>query len=161
MEFYAWVNFAHRLGCVSIPNGMEFYPMRFLAHFRAAKVSIPNGMEFYTIRKFPRWPAESFNSQRDGILPYHRRRFRRTPAFQFPTGWNSTQLFKKRAKFRRVSIPNGMEFYAMHEAGGKKWAGFNSQRDGILPSRAMQQYIQTYEFQFPTGWNSTFVVCQF
>ena len=55
-------------------------------------------------------------------------------AFQFPTGWNSTISFEKIwCQWWSVSIPNGMEFYI-----GEKI-------DWILSS----------VFQFPTGWNST------
>ena len=54
--------------------------------------------------------------------------------FQFPTGWNSTQIFN----FFSLSIKS-----------------FNSQRDGILPGRG-DRFLRHYErFQFPTGWNST------
>ena len=76
--------------------------------------------------------------------------------FQFPTGWNSTQekarsrYFKfmvsipngmefyasgsDYVRFDNVSIPNGMEFYtSILSFGLPSMAGFNSQRDGILP----------------------------
>ena len=77
--------------------------------------------------------------------------------FQFPTGWNSTQekarsrYFKfmvsipngmefyasgsDYVRFDNVSIPNGMEFYtSILSFGLPSMAGFNSQRDGILPA---------------------------
>ena len=54
--------------------------------------------------------------------------------FQFPTGWNSTYaVFRINVRKRRVSIPNGMEFY----------------------KRRRQLRIRRILFQFPTGWNST------
>ena len=58
------------------------------------------------------------------------------------------------AKNRKVSIPNGMEFYAIASASFSPSPSFNSQRDGILlfKNPEQQKHIQ---FQFPTGWNST------
>ena len=53
--------------------------------------------------------------------------------FQFPTGWNSTKRAAKNRLNIIVSIPNGMEFYF-------KITSF---------SAAIKA------FQFPTGWNST------
>ena len=100
--------------------------------------------------------------------------------FQFPTGWNSTHFFiDARFDVKIVSIPNGMEFYRYFYSLFLHLACFNSQRDGIL--RRSRVYNDTYvwcfnsqrdgilhklykadscgrlEFQFPTGWNSTFV----
>ena len=80
--------------------------------------------------------ATSFNSQRDGILRNNdtdsrvKIRFQfptgwnstlwrddRRPTssnlFQFPTGWNSTIVLARGFSTLWVSIPNGMEFYAM------------------------------------------------
>ena len=75
--------------------------------------------------------------------------------FQFPTGWNSTCAFERAIRYRRVSIPNGMEFYPPWRAENFRcFARFNSQRDGILLN--LQRYCSTlFQFQFPTGWNST------
>ena len=75
---------------VSIPNGMEFYPKWSVPRFYRSFVSIPNGMEFYSSYIYSAYGYE---------------------AFQFPTGWNSTN--EKPCPFykRAVSIPNGMEFY--------------------------------------------------
>ena len=80
-----------------------------------------------------------FNSQRDGILQYLVQRHNLFGEFQFPTGWNSTGHLCLCGRYRRVSIPNGMEFYP------KVWQrvdsdgnGFNSQRDGILHNRRKQ-----------------------
>ena len=80
--------------------------------------------------------------------------------FQFPTGWNSTFLLVVGLSFEfgfnsqrdgilqnciapkiyqayTVSIPNGMEFYSLLCRGiVRKLNSFNSQRDGILPSRS-------------------------
>ena len=53
--------------------------------------------------------------------------------FQFPTGWNSTVIQKVIHFLRKVSIPNGMEFYS-------------GRRNSFEP---------IIRFQFPTGWNST------
>ena len=119
---------------VSIPNGMEFYGEYFdstpvyVSSFNSQRdgillspiflliinfvVSIPNGMEFY-----------------DSVL-----RLRTTSAaFQFPTGWNSTDWVLICMTLSIVSIPNGMEFY----------------------SKARDFISDSWRFQFPTGWNST------
>ena len=134
-------------------------------------------MEFYMIAVGAFYSNVSFNSQRDGILPQEKglinfcflvsipngmefyeeidKSRRDVISFQFPTGWNSTVsktglslgdesfnsqrdgilLGRKEAKRKQqqVSIPNGMEFYLTNE----EYPGAN------------------YEFQFPTGWNST------
>ena len=66
-----------------------------------------------------------------------------------------------RLRLRRVSIPNGMEFYT--EALAKNIADecrFNSQRDGILPDVKTKREIKKL-FQFPTGWNSTIITLIF
>ena len=144
---------------VSIPNGMEFYPVpnykyhNFFPSFNSqrdgilqnilfinhplANVSIPNGMEFYLEAIIKNQPAFCFNSQRDGILlPASADSNQNIITFQFPTGWNSTCFRGYYHKFKRVSIPNGMEFY------------FDS-RYAVLLQKA---------FQFPTGWNSTLII---
>ena len=69
-------------------------------------------MEFYIARNFTFIECVSFNSQRDGILPY---------------------TYNLDDHFDWVSIPNGMEFYLEPEIWGSMVGrGFNSQRDGIL-----------------------------
>ena len=120
-------------------------------------VSIPNGMEFYGEVWDKSQNKCSFNSQRDGIL--HGKGDGSTTGdefqfptgwnstnssflkellsllFQFPTGWNSTKAVAKKIRNIFVSIPNGMEFYFKTPASVSAPDGFNSQRDGILPSR--------------------------
>ena len=57
-----------------------------------------------------------FNSQRDGILQICRAIRRQRTRFQFPTGWNSTSAeISLPAPQDPVSIPNGMEFYPLHQ----------------------------------------------
>ena len=76
-------------------------------------------------------------------------------AFQFPTGWNSTQIELSLSELE--SCFNSQRDGILHEEGvaaGKQSAGFNSQRDGILQS-AISGSATAVEFQFPTGWNST------
>ena len=142
---------------VSIPNGMEFYARLSIRSVPSLRVSIPNGMEFYS-RHLLSEPGS--NAQ-----------------FQFPTGWNSTERLRSspaqiesfnsqrdgilppspicRTLPRRVSIPNGMEFYRFLSVPSfSLYNRFNSQRDGILLFKATQ-LAQTTKFQFPTGWNST------
>ena len=75
-------------------------------------VSIPNGMEFY---------QKGSKNDRTRI------------SFQFPTGWNSTNLSSNTATADTVSIPNGMEFYRSKSFAMMRRLRFNSQRDGILP----------------------------
>ena len=96
-----------------------------------------------------------FNSQRDGILRLKNWGASLYLWFQFPTGWNSTQLSRcVRFLFERVSIPNGMEFYC--ESPEKKAllrafqfpTGWNSTFCSSSPAPDLR-------FQFPTGWNST------
>ena len=101
-----------------------------------------------------------FNSQRDGILLSTQTAAAATAPFQFPTGWNSTNidaaarqtrsefqfptgwnstLWRTRMPYPKiVSIPNGMEFY--------------KELKQLLLSRG--------KFQFPTGWNSTLALSQ-
>ena len=119
---------------VSIPNGMEFYVLILVILLSKMDVSIPNGMEFYA--SFVR--ANPLKA-----------------AFQFPTGWNSTEAKRHRNLLPRVSIPNGMEFYLFLAKFEIQIGGFNSQRDGILLELAKLLGHST-PFQFPTGWNSTF-----
>ena len=144
--------------CVSIPNGMEFYPipgtpcfaytlvsipngMEFYTKWRAGripfKVSIPNGMEFYEELFSQTAPSSCFNSQRDGILRSVLIKAVFASLFQFPTGWNSTKC---------EDITNQSD------------RCFNSQRDGILRCSASIRTNCGIMFQFPTGWNSTLVV---
>ena len=75
---------------------------------------------------------ESFNSQRDGILLWNYDSAFLFVLFQFPTGWNSTIFIRVQNFSRRVSIPNGMEFYWVFTLINFRWISFNSQRDGIL-----------------------------
>ena len=85
----------------------------------------------------------SFNSKRDGILHTRKDERRSTlrrfqfptgwnstgqqragvgdnTLFQFPTGWNSTQIYPKFYRYIEVSIPNGMEFYALEKPQNEK-----------------------------------------
>ena len=137
-------------------------------------------MEFYGFIEKCSNGYKSFNSQRDGILRKVYRHDFRQDMFQFPTGWNST-YFRLTAKRQqaKVSIPNGMEFYANKTIKSFKFAFvsipngmefymydayckdddicFNSQRDGILLKSLL--YNASGElFQFPTGWNSTVIL---
>ena len=164
-------------------------------------VSIPNGMEFYARNRkvVIRFRAFQFPTGWNSTQP----RFLLMPisssTFQFPTGWNSTKNRRKKrekvASFnsqrdgilqisskrihneKRVSIPNGMEFYAIYDSWDEAFPhSFNSQRDGILLASGSSlvvlqrvsipngmEFYHVYEstkikpksFQFPTGWNST------
>ena len=128
----------------------------FVVRFVMTSVSIPNGMEFYGATRRSIALFSCFNSQRDGILPYmgfntlelkgvsipngmefYHQEFtadRRRSVFQFPTGWNSTQI---RAHAELIL------------------SCFNSQRDGILQKLFPSFRNLRKLFQFPTGWNST------
>ena len=99
---------------VSIPNGMEFYRKQKLYKdnnlncFNSQRDGILLSFEYSCLHA-----AQSFNSQRDGILQFKKSAQKsKKSKFQFPTGWNSTNL----PLIKRAFIN-----------------GFNSQRDGILP----------------------------
>ena len=102
-----------RKSIVSIPNGMEFYPIEQVSFTLGHTFQFPTGWNstFYAIL------ALSFFAM-----------------FQFPTGWNSTQLYIHFVKKEHVSIPNGMEFYYTKLYLNYYPKCFNSQRDGILPA---------------------------
>ena len=121
-------------------------------------VSIPNGMEFYTIGTIYLGGADSFNSQRDGILLVSDVVGELVLLlFQFPTGWNSTliQKFRFGLKASFNSQRDGI-LRSITRAIKRKSSGFNSQRDGILPKEFQTDSSLSLAFQFPTGWNSTF-----
>ena len=178
MEFYPSASDSARC-----PNGFQF-PTGWnstqslkAAQIARSIVSIPNGMEFYKANTSKLKPFMRFSSQRDGILRNGYFKLYRIPAFQFPTGWNSTIGLSQNIRWiSNVSIPNGMEFYAKaneiavftftfqfptgwNSTSAFTWAllcfvCFNSQRDGILRSRSIRRN-GSFAFQFPTGWNST------
>ena len=145
---------------VSIPNGMEFYLFKTSIIAVKILVSIPNGMEFYQGCRSYRRLSRCFNSQRDRIL---------------------LRLMRFYLRLNFVSIPNGMEFYQSFLPQAAFYiCCFNSQRDGILLFYAnhlctasrrvsipngMEFYIRVWLdgisdvwFQFPTGWNSTWII---
>ena len=95
-----------------------------------------------------------FNSQRDGILPKHRRNFQVRSRFNSQRDGILRYLWKEWSSSTFVSIPNGMEFYLSGSAEALYEICFNSQRDGILPKCRKYRH-QPPRFQFPTGWNST------
>ena len=143
-----WQKFQFPTGWNSTP--CEKRPPRWQA------VSIPNGMEFYFRSSKNRRLADSFNSQRDGIL---RTTFCDSTwnFVSFNSQRDGILLFWPKVFIQNsfVSIPNGMEFYENDTyTFSNSSKSFNSQRDGILHflSRDMSAI---YEFQFPTGWNST------
>ena len=158
-------------------------------------------MEFYSKKEVLGTSIKCFNSQRDGILLKKRGLRNFDKMFQFPTGWNSTEdtravvatrvisfnsqrdgiLHRSRSSTRaclfRVSIPNGMEFYAipLYALGfrlpvsipnGMEFYDIftlsrHSARNVSIPN-GMEFYNADFDFsfiftlfQFPTGWNST------
>ena len=122
-------------------------------------VSIPNGMEFYTTPAHKYIPSVCFNSQRDGILPGAvEPELSKLTRFQFPTGWNSTvaanSTFSISSRFN--SQRDGILHQQRHRQ-GVHFGGFNSQRDGILLDLKFFGRTAEVVFQFPTGWNSTFL----
>ncbi|WP_295153391.1 hypothetical protein [uncultured Campylobacter sp.] len=144
---------------------------------RNLEVSIPNGMEFYSTLLDCVSTEVGFNSQRDGILRAKSAfKFPSLSPFQFPTGWNSTEITQNLLFLKKVSIPNGMEFYVpifsallrlvsfqfpmgwnstrLEPERNEELKRFNSQRDGILHNSCVA-YYRIRQFQFPTGWNST------
>ena len=158
MEFYG-LGFGPgvALGAVSIPNGMEFYYYVDPIIFFAFIVSIPNGMEFYAISIGVGIVNFSFNSQRDGILPGLLKLRKAYCTVSIPNGMEFYFFYSTAGvKMRSVSIPNGMEFYSIANIAISSHISFNSQRDGILLHRKHSNIVP-YQFQFPTGWNSTVV----
>ena len=125
---------------VSIPNGMEFYPIEQVSFTLGHTFQFPTGWN--STKRPLRWvqSCHCFNSQRDGILlgkisatranyfcfnsqrdgilrSLKCSRIGELGRFQFPTGWNSTIGQKTRARKSIVSIPNGMEFYFLCDFG--------------------------------------------
>ena len=163
---------------VSIPNGMEFYLAQKVFFIYRVFVSIPNGMEFYR-NNLPKIRLhDSFNSQRDGILPRYDLLYERWALVSIPNGMEfysisyfyllfNIQCFNSQrdgilqgtfwwmSALASVSIPNGMEFYQIRAHAELILLCFNSQRDGILPVGSCVNKCEDITFQFPTGWNST------
>ena len=101
-----------RKGAVSIPNGMEFYRARENKKRASRWFQFPTGWNSTQNADRDEDNTRSFNSQRDGILH---------------------DFANRRGGLYGVSIPNGMEFYAMQNVAIAMLISFNSQRDGILP----------------------------
>ena len=146
---------------VSIPNGMEFYSKRSdrrplgTSRFNSQRDGILRGWAISdgTLLKtrfnsqrdgiLPRWYRNlrrmwgCFNSQRDGILPY----ISSSEVYgidSFNSQRDGILRFKRRFHsfgYEFVSIPNGMEFYSLS-----------------------LDACNSLQFQFPTGWNSTFLL---
>ena len=200
MEFYTRsALFSAPLSIVSIPNGMEFYPklaLRFLSSpcFNSQRDGIlrrlPASFFILSLFQFP----TGWNSTCGCLCTVFC-----MCLFQFPTGWNSTlhvrpNIICEYSRFnsqrdgilhkwsclrptaRKVSIPNGMEFYfallirffsfEVSIPNGMEFYSafikvicsldcFNSQRDGILRCETTKDDPEARPFQFPTGWNST------
>ena len=96
-------------------------------------VSIPNGMEFYPVVDIAAIAQAGFNSQRDGILHEFYAVVPLKVGVSIPNGMEfyKSDLATYRG-LRIVSIPNGMEFYFGSSQGAHFARRFNSQRDGIL-----------------------------
>ena len=95
--------------------------------------------------------SDGFNSQRDGILLKDDSKKVSCILFQFPTGWNSTSNPTDWWAKNEVSIPNGMEFYAVTmEDTIIVMAGFNSQRDGILQKQKLNEGV-SFSVSIPNG----------
>ena len=117
-------------------------------------------MEFYGIFNEPKiWPVEMFqfptgwNSTRFFFIGTEH-----FLAFQFPTGWNSTGAQSKNwAFFQRFNSQRDGILPLFARAARHFDQSFNSQRDGILPSSPKASFLKTQAFQFPTGWNSTYI----
>ena len=140
---------------VSIPNGMEFY-FGGLPIIAIYTVSIPNGMEFYSdslracvcIAAF-QFPTGWNSTEIDPNSFYF------YTAFQFPTGWNSTFTRTCFMPRKIVSIPNGMEFYACIYPRLIVGLSFQFPTGWNSTGNVMLAFLEFASFQFPTGWNST------
>ena len=121
---------------VSIPNGMEFYFMPYDATYDNTKgFQFPTGWNSTTWLNCLGRFVKSFNSQRDGILLYAVKAglalLRRV---SIPNGMEFYTPVRLWARcLPPVSIPNGMEFYLLSLSCFLVGKSFNSQRDGILP----------------------------
>ena len=117
---------------------MEFYHSPSPKPQSRARVSIPNGMEFYSI---------------DGVS------FGEFKKVSIPNGMEFYAIWIGRILIQSVvSIPNRMEFYANNSYDDADKIGFNSQRDGILRCLCSHGDGDKKMFQFPTGWNSTWIL---
>ena len=75
----------------------------------------------------------SFNSQRDGILHFSFAFADAQHRFQFPTGWNSTEIDAEYALYYSVfQFPTGWNSTLGRRKSFTGRTSFNSQRDGIL-----------------------------
>ena len=136
---------------------MEFYREVSPRFSKRSAFQFPTGWNSTTTDLLDDFISESFNSQRDGILPVlcdteskkpvcfnsqrdgilrfdyleHKIAYKR---FQFPTGWNSTAI-----------VTSAIALTALFQFP----TGWNSTlTDGFY-------YVFKKKFQFPTGWNST------
>ena len=76
--------------------------------------------------------------------------------FQFPTGWNSTEVFQYIRTFEpQFQFPTGWNSTEVKLISLRDHKRFNSQRDGILRKFGLRFGAGSGVFQFPTGWNST------
>ena len=90
-------------------------------------------MEFYARREFENFCKESFNSQRDGILPKVSQFSGIVSMFQFPTGWNSAiSRFYYVWLYRLFQFPTVWNSTMTADLAFAIGGSFNSQRDGIL-----------------------------
>ena len=92
-------------------------------------------MEFYFASIWREQTTKSrFNSQRDGILRLY-------------TSFEADSSY--------VSIPNGMEFYQDGQGEARKGEKVSIANGMEFYFAAYKELRHPYEFQFPTGWNST------
>ena len=130
MEFYPIrSSFGIILGRFQFPmgwNSTQSFPFLLINYI----VSIPNGMEFYQILVDIRGPR---------IL------------VSIPNGMEFyAHLFINMKTNTNVSIPNGMEFYLSFQSRNWYATCFNSQWDGILLAKKLDQ-IQSAKVSIPNG----------
>ena len=117
---------------------MEFYREVSPRFSKRSAFQFPTGWNSTTTDLLDDFISESFNSQRDGILPVLC-----DTESKKPVCFNSQ---------RDGILPFLFELFCQDRC------GFNSQRDGILRFDYLEHKIAYKRFQFPTGWNSTAIV---
>ena len=75
--------------------------------------------------------------------------------FQFPTGWNSTNVLRRGFEYCGSFNSQRDGILLIGNIYENPKLCFNSQRDGILRRWGISCGYEILKFQFPTGWNST------
>ena len=137
---------------------MEFYVKSFYLDIISNEFQFPTGWNSTSNLALFLLFVVGFNSQRDGIL-LSPKILSKSSSRSFNSQWDGILRFWRcfRGYARKVSIPNGMEFYDhlyrlyLSHRRFQFPTGWNSTLCPIC------QWKRSSRFQFPTGWNSTFL----